>query len=114
MNRFNSKIRYLSDASYYVYIIHVPIIILFQGVTSSLEINHFIKFILNFFGGEEPESVLFDTISRHFILVSTPPLNFHGVSLVSSHPIYLDSHYGHSRQNPPFRSRSFGGTPEGR
>ena len=46
INRFNSKIRYLSDASYYVYIIHVPIIILFQGVTSSLEINHFIKFIL--------------------------------------------------------------------
>ena len=46
INRFNSKIRYLSDASYYVYIIHVPIIILFQGVVSSLEINHFIKFIL--------------------------------------------------------------------
>ncbi|MAP57046.1 MAG: hypothetical protein CL697_04855, partial [Chloroflexi bacterium] len=46
INSFNSKIRYLSDASYYVYIIHVPIIILFQGVVSSLEINHFIKFIL--------------------------------------------------------------------
>ena len=28
---------------------------------------------LNFFGGEEPESTLFDTISRRFILVSTPP-----------------------------------------
>ena len=46
VNTFNSKIRYLSDASYYIYIIHLPIIILLQGVASSLGINHFIKFIL--------------------------------------------------------------------
>ena len=46
VNRFNSIIRYLSDASYYIYIIHVPLIILFQGMVSSLEINHFLKFIL--------------------------------------------------------------------
>ena len=46
INKFNSKIRYLSDASYYIYIVHLPIIIFFQGLASSLEINHFIKFIL--------------------------------------------------------------------
>ena len=42
----SSKIRYLSNASYYIYIIHIPFIILFQGMFSSLEIHHSLKFIM--------------------------------------------------------------------
>jgi len=46
INKPNSKIRYLSNASYYIYIIHIPFIILFQGIFSSLEIHHSVKFIM--------------------------------------------------------------------
>ena len=46
INKPSSKIRYLSNASYYIYIIHIPFIILFQGMFSSLVIHHSVKFIL--------------------------------------------------------------------
>ena len=46
LNFSNTKIKYLTDSSYYVYIIHVPVVIFLQGLVSSLEINHFIKFIV--------------------------------------------------------------------
>jgi glucans biosynthesis protein C len=66
INRYNSKIKYLSDASYFVYIIHIPFIILLQGMLSSLEINHFIKFIMIIF-----LVTIFCIITYHFLVRNT-------------------------------------------
>ena len=65
-NRSNSKIRYLSDASYFIYIIHISIIILLQGMFSSIEMNHFIKFIMIIFF-----TTTFSLISYHYLVRNT-------------------------------------------
>ena len=66
INRHHNKIRYLSDASYYIYIIHIPFVILFQGIFSRLEIYHFIKFVLII-----SFVTIFSLISYHYFVRNT-------------------------------------------
>ena len=46
LNWSHSIIRYLSDASYWIYIIHLPIIFLCQGYLQSFQIPMFVEFLL--------------------------------------------------------------------
>ena len=66
INRSSSKIRYLSNASYYIYIIHISFVILIQGIFSSLEIHHFIKFVAIIF-----LVTIFSIITYHYLVRNT-------------------------------------------
>tara|TARA_B100000579_G_scaffold390795_1_gene365536 strand:- start:14893 stop:15981 length:1089 start_codon:yes stop_codon:yes gene_type:complete len=66
INKSSSKIRYLSNASYYIYIIHIPFIILLQGMFSRLEIHHLIKFIMIIF-----LVTIFSIITYHYFVRNT-------------------------------------------
>jgi len=47
LNHFSPLGRYISDASYWVYLIHLPIIVWLSGLMSPLEISPHIKFMIN-------------------------------------------------------------------
>ena len=66
INKSSSKIRYLSNASYYIYIVHIPFIILFQGILSRLEVHNFIKFIIIIF-----LTTIFSIITYHYLVRNT-------------------------------------------
>ena len=47
---YNRYIRYLSDASYWIYLIHVPILITLSGILYNINLNVFVKFSLVLIG----------------------------------------------------------------
>ncbi|OEK04372.1 acyltransferase family protein [Roseivirga misakiensis] len=45
-SRYSYKMRYISDASYWVYLVHLPLVTLFAGLIAQLAVPAFIKFLI--------------------------------------------------------------------
>jgi glucan biosynthesis protein C len=46
LNKYNDRIRVLADASYFVYLIHIPVIVFAAGLLKPYDLSAITKFIL--------------------------------------------------------------------
>lgn len=65
-SRYSSMMKYLSDASYWVYLIHLPIVILLPSLVMDLQVPAFIKFLLVLSG-----ATFFSFVTYHYLVRST-------------------------------------------
>lgn len=45
-NKYSARARYISDASYWIYLIHLPTAVYFQSILIPVDLNPFIKFLI--------------------------------------------------------------------
>ncbi len=45
-NTYSPVARYISDASYWIYLVHLPIVVFFQAMLISVDLNPFLKFLI--------------------------------------------------------------------
>ncbi|WP_238536757.1 acyltransferase family protein [Pseudoalteromonas maricaloris] len=66
LSRFNKQSRYISDASYWIYLIHIPLLVYIQLHLTNLEVPVFIKFIIAL-----SLTVTIGIISYHYLVRNT-------------------------------------------
>lgn len=66
LNQFNKQSRYISDASYWIYLTHIPLLVYIQLPLTNLEVPVFIKFIIAL-----SLTVTIGIISYHYLVRNT-------------------------------------------
>jgi len=70
LNKQNDFLKLISDSSYWVYLIHIPVLLIIQFVLTDIEMNMWLKFLISLF------STLLIAILSYLLLVRNTPIGW--------------------------------------